>query len=153
MWTLVHECTHNLVFRGRSGNRWMAIVANLPMVLPTAVAFSVHHVKHHKYPGIVQHDADLPLPWELWLFHHGPLGRLTWQILYPIVQSVRTLFMHKKHHQKCMTACTRTTREPGSGCDFCWTADCRCSGSCGTKRTRRNIALAVRISGEAAWSE
>lgn len=97
LWVLIHECTHNLVFRGRTANRWMAIVANLPMALPLAVSFSVHHIKHHRYLNTVHHDADLPPPWELWLFRHGFFGRLTWQVLFPILQGLRTVFLEKKN--------------------------------------------------------
>ena len=34
LWALIHECSHNLIFRRRTPNLWMAIVLNLPLVAP-----------------------------------------------------------------------------------------------------------------------
>lgn len=97
LWVLVHECTHNLIFKRRTPNRWLAIIANLPMFFPSTVTFAVFHIKHHQYLGQVNHDADLALRWEDWLFRKGFIGRLIWQILFPIMQSVRTLFISAKN--------------------------------------------------------
>src|SRR4051812_30741055 len=36
LWTLIHECTHNLVFRGSPANALASILANLPIVFPAA---------------------------------------------------------------------------------------------------------------------
>src|SRR3954465_1398228 len=32
LWALIHETTHNLMFRSRTANRVMALIANLPLV-------------------------------------------------------------------------------------------------------------------------
>jgi sphingolipid 4-desaturase/C4-monooxygenase len=39
LWALIHDTCHNLVFRWRNGNRWVAILANLPLVVPGAISF------------------------------------------------------------------------------------------------------------------
>ncbi|MGE0608265.1 MAG: fatty acid desaturase [Pirellulales bacterium] len=103
LWVLVHECTHNLVYRSRAANRWMAILANLPMFFPMTVTFSVHHIKHHKYLGDYHNDADVANRWEAWLFRRGPLGRLAWQCLFPVFQLVRTFWLESKNQPSSWT--------------------------------------------------
>src|SRR5690349_18171040 len=44
LWTLIHECTHNLVFKKSSENSWLQIVANIPIVIPAAIAFRRYHI-------------------------------------------------------------------------------------------------------------
>ena len=46
LWVLIHECAHNLVFRSSTWNRVIAIVANLPHLLPSALSFQKYHLKH-----------------------------------------------------------------------------------------------------------
>ncbi len=62
MWVLIHECTHNLVFRSPTANKIAAIVANGPLVLPAALSFRKYHVLHHRHLGELDSDADLPGP-------------------------------------------------------------------------------------------
>src|SRR5262245_55745760 len=46
LWGLIHETTHNLVFRSRVGNRIVALIANLPLVVPSAMSFWKYHLAH-----------------------------------------------------------------------------------------------------------
>jgi sphingolipid delta-4 desaturase len=48
---LVHECSHNLVFRSTGANKAMAILANVGMGAPGAIAFRHQHLLHHRYLG------------------------------------------------------------------------------------------------------
>ena len=64
LWALIHETAHNLVFRWRTGNRFVAIVANLPLVLPGAVPFCKYHLLHHRHMGDMDYDAGVPGPEE-----------------------------------------------------------------------------------------
>ncbi|MBV9948159.1 MAG: fatty acid desaturase [Myxococcales bacterium] len=48
---LIHEATHNLVFRRSPANKALAIVANLPLGAPAAIAFRRQHLLHHRYLG------------------------------------------------------------------------------------------------------
>jgi sphingolipid delta-4 desaturase len=48
---LIHEASHNLVFRGTWKNKVLAIVANLPHGAPAAIEFRHQHLLHHKYLG------------------------------------------------------------------------------------------------------
>jgi sphingolipid delta-4 desaturase len=90
LWTLVHECSHDLVFRTKLLNRWAAIFANLPIVLPSTVSYAVYHHKHHARFSYYRHDTDVPSRWEGWLLHGGLLRRLLWAALLPLLfQGVR----------------------------------------------------------------
>lgn len=98
LWVLVHECCHNLIFRKPFWNRVLAIVANFPMGVPATVPFCIWHLKHHRYLGNPEHDADVAPRYEAWLLRGGFLGRLAWQCLFPLLQSTRTLLL--KHEGK-----------------------------------------------------
>jgi sphingolipid delta-4 desaturase len=62
LWALIHETAHNLVMRWRTGNRIAAIVANLPLVFPGAIAFGKYHLLHHRHMGDMDFDAGVPGP-------------------------------------------------------------------------------------------
>ena len=64
LWTLIHDCTHNLVFRKTRWNAWLQILANLPIVFPAAISFRKFHLLHHRFQGDPELDADLaPRRW------------------------------------------------------------------------------------------
>ncbi len=89
LWVMIHECTHNLLFRDPRGNTLAGILANLPHILPSAVSFQRYHLKHHAYQGVYELDADLPNRWEALLIGHSPLGKAVWMLLFPIFQITR----------------------------------------------------------------
>jgi len=60
LWALIHDCCHNLVFRSRTANRWVAILANLPLVVPGAISFCKYHLLHHRHMGDMNLDAGVP---------------------------------------------------------------------------------------------
>ena len=62
LWVLIHETCHNLVFRSRTANRLVAILANLPLVVPGAIAFGKYHLLHHRHMGDLDFDAGIPGP-------------------------------------------------------------------------------------------
>jgi sphingolipid delta-4 desaturase len=90
LWVLIHECSHNLVFRRASWNRITAIIANFPHVLPSAISFQTYHLKHHAFQGVYELDADIPSRWEARLVGHSPLGKALWLLFFPIFQVTRT---------------------------------------------------------------
>ena len=89
LWVMIHECTHNLLFRDPRSNTLAGIFANLPHILPSAVSFQRYHLKHHAYQGVYELDADLPNRWEARLIGHSPLGKALWMLLFPIFQITR----------------------------------------------------------------
>ena len=85
LWTLVHECSHDLVFKNKLMNRWAAMFANLPMLLPATVSYAIYHHKHHAKFSYYRHDSDIPSQWEGWLLRGGFLRRLLWAAVLPLL--------------------------------------------------------------------
>jgi sphingolipid delta-4 desaturase len=48
---LIHEASHNLVFKGAGKNKALAIFANLAHGAPAAIEFRHQHLLHHKHLG------------------------------------------------------------------------------------------------------
>lgn len=89
LWTLIHECTHNLVFRRSGENTWLQIVANIPIVVPSAVAFRRYHILHHNHQGDVELDADLPSELEARLVGNSSIRKTIWLLFYFLAQMLR----------------------------------------------------------------
>ena len=89
LWTLIHECTHNLVFKRSSENSWLQIVANIPIVIPAAIAFRRYHILHHNHQGDTELDADLPSPLEARLVGNSTPRKMLWLLLYFLAQMLR----------------------------------------------------------------
>jgi sphingolipid delta-4 desaturase len=89
LWIIIHECTHNLVFRSRAANSLAGIMANLPHCFPSAVMFGRYHARHHSFLGVYELDADLPYRWEARLVGSSPLRKAIWLLVFPIMQSIR----------------------------------------------------------------
>jgi sphingolipid delta-4 desaturase len=94
---VIHECTHNLVFRGAPRNKALAIVATLPSLVPAASGFRHYHLLHHRAFGIRRMDADVPLVWETKLVGKSWLMKLLWVLLLPFGYTVlRPFFVREK---------------------------------------------------------
>jgi len=90
LWVIIHECTHNLVFRSKKANILTGILANFPIVVPgSAVFFQRYHMKHHAHLGVYDHDADVPNHWEAKLVGNSSWRKAVWLLLFPIVQLTR----------------------------------------------------------------
>jgi sphingolipid delta-4 desaturase len=89
LWTLIHECTHNLVFRKSGENSWLQIVANIPIVIPAAIAFRRYHILHHNHQGDEELDADLPSPLEARLVGNSTPRKVLWLTFYFLAQMLR----------------------------------------------------------------
>ena len=88
LWVLIHDCTHNLVFEGPAANRLLAIVANVPFVLPAAISFRKYHLLHHRHLGEPDLDADVPGPLEAKLVGRTAARKAIWLLLFSFVQGV-----------------------------------------------------------------
>ena len=89
LWVLIHECTHNLVARRGWHNQALAILANVPMVLPSAISFRIYHLKHHQFQGDYDLDADLAGEREARFVGRSTLRKAIWELFFPVFQSVR----------------------------------------------------------------
>lgn len=90
LWALIHECSHNLVFRKTYWNTLAGIAANLPHLVPSAVSFQRYHLKHHAYQGVYALDADLPSHWEARMVGNSAPAKALWLLLFPVFQLART---------------------------------------------------------------
>jgi sphingolipid delta-4 desaturase len=86
LWTLIHECSHNLIFGKTYWNTLAGIAANLPHIFPSAVSFQRYHMKHHAFQGVYDLDADLPSRWEARLIGNSAVGKALWLLLFPFFQ-------------------------------------------------------------------
>ena len=78
----IHEITHNLAFKSILANRLFAMIANIPIGIPYAMAFKGYHNEHHKYQGEVGVDTDLPTKLEGLLFENVLTKTLFWYIVF-----------------------------------------------------------------------
>lgn len=86
---MIHECAHNLVWKGRIGNYLAGMLANLPMLVPSSVSFKRYHLKHHAFQGVYELDADLPSRWEIRLVGRSALGKALWLFFIPFFHITR----------------------------------------------------------------
>ena len=86
---MIHECAHNLLFKKKNLNFLAGMVANLPMVVPSAVFFKRYHLKHHAFQGAYALDGDIASHWEAKLIGHSAVRKTLWLLFLPIFQMVR----------------------------------------------------------------
>lgn len=89
LWTLIHECTHNLVFKSGRANALLQIFANGPIVFPSAISFRKFHLLHHRFQGDPELDADLASPLEARLVGNSALGKALWLLTFFMWQALR----------------------------------------------------------------
>jgi sphingolipid 4-desaturase/C4-monooxygenase len=89
LWTLIHDATHNLVFKSAFANRLLAVFANFPIAFPGAISFRTFHLMHHKYQGIEELDADLAIDIEAKLAGNNPIGKSLWLLFFFVFQPLR----------------------------------------------------------------
>jgi len=88
LFVLIHEYTHNVVFRKANANRLGSIFANIAIVFPAAIGFRNHHLMHHKYLGIPGLDADVPTPNEARWVGNSWWRKTLWLSMYWAVQAL-----------------------------------------------------------------
>ncbi|MGZ3939011.1 MAG: fatty acid desaturase [Flavisolibacter sp.] len=89
LFVMIHECAHRLIFKNQSANKLAGILANVPLLFPSSVAFERYHIKHHSFQGVHELDADLPNRWEARLINNYFVGKLVWLLFYPLFQAFR----------------------------------------------------------------
>jgi sphingolipid delta-4 desaturase len=88
-YVIIHDATHNLVFRSKNWNKMVAIIADLPNLVPGAMGFRVYHLKHHSHQGDYDYDADLANHWEARLVGDKWYRKAIWLMLFPFFQLTR----------------------------------------------------------------
>ncbi|HRG66383.1 MAG TPA: fatty acid desaturase, partial [Saprospiraceae bacterium] len=89
LFTLIHECAHNMVFKSRVANLWAGILCDIPNGFPSSVQFRKYHLKHHAFQGHYDIDADIPSVWEAKLIGNSFVGKAIWLLFFPIFQLTR----------------------------------------------------------------
>jgi sphingolipid delta-4 desaturase len=92
----MHEISHNLGFKKPVHNKLLAILANLPIGVPSAISFKRYHMEHHRYQGEEGVDVDLPTELEGKIFRYKltKLLFVTFQVFFyafrPLVVNPKT---------------------------------------------------------------
>ncbi|QXX76397.1 fatty acid desaturase [Methylovirgula sp. HY1] len=89
MFVAIHDAVHNAICKTPLANKWMAILADLPNTVPTAMGFRCYHLKHHSHLGDYDYDADLPSHWEAQLVGNRWYAKAVWLFGFAIVQVTR----------------------------------------------------------------
>ncbi len=89
IFVLIHEATHNLIFKSKVLNRLFGILADLPNVIPTSIGFRNYHIKHHAHQGDHDLDADMASDWEARMIGNSAIGKAFWLFMFPVFQLVR----------------------------------------------------------------
>jgi len=90
-WVLVHELTHDLVFRTPFMNTFFLLLCNTTHIIPTGISFRYFHKQHHAFLNETYKDPDVPSPIEDRFFGHSMLGKATWLSFFSIFQTVRLI--------------------------------------------------------------
>ena len=91
LYVIIHEATHNLIFRHRVANQIAAVVADLTNVVPAAISFAACHLAHHAHQGEFARDADIASEWEARLIGRSALGKALWLLLFPVFTALRVV--------------------------------------------------------------
>ena len=88
LFVLIHECAHNLVFVSSKANQAIGILANLPIVFPSAISFKKFHLVHHRHQGKMELDADLPGPFEARVVGNSKIMKAMWFLFFFAVEGI-----------------------------------------------------------------
>ena len=83
MYVIIHDATHNLIFKNKTWNKLAAIFADLANLVPGAIGFSVYHLKHHAHQGDYEYDADIASRWEARLIGNKWYRKALWLLFFP----------------------------------------------------------------------
>ena len=95
LYVIIHEATHNLIFRKTTYNKIAGVIADIPNAFPGALAFRVYHLKHHAHMGDHDYDGDLPLEWEAKLVKNSWWRKTIWLSMFPVLQTSRSIYTSK----------------------------------------------------------
>jgi sphingolipid delta-4 desaturase len=90
-----HELSHNLCFKTIVFNKFLAVFANFPTGIPSAITFQKYHMEHHQFQGVDGVDADVPTMWEVKTFNNA-LKKMIWVLGQPFAYGLRPLFVKPK---------------------------------------------------------
>ena len=89
LFVLIHEFSHNMVFKSKVANLWGGIMCDIPNGFPSSVSFRKYHLKHHAFQGHYDIDADLASRWEARLIGSNFIGKSLWLMFFAVFQALR----------------------------------------------------------------
>lgn len=91
LYVLIHECTHNLVFKKHWPNQVLGIVCDFALMVPGAMAFRKYHLLHHKHMGVQDLDADMASRTEAGLIGNSTPLKALWMLFFSLSQALRPM--------------------------------------------------------------
>ncbi|MBN2360641.1 MAG: fatty acid desaturase [Deltaproteobacteria bacterium] len=91
LYVLIHECTHNLVFRNKTYNNYLGILCDFALAFPSAMAFRKYHLLHHQHLGDYDMDPDIVCHAEGRLVRDSAWRKAMWVALLGVSQALRPL--------------------------------------------------------------
>jgi len=91
LYVLIHEATHNLVFRRKNHNKLLGVFCDFALVTPSAMAFRVYHMLHHQHLGDYEMDPDIVCHTEGRLVGNSAWRKTIWLFLFSLSQALRPL--------------------------------------------------------------
>lgn len=93
LYVLIHEATHNLVFKSTLANRLAAMFCDTALFAPGAMAFRKYHILHHNRQGQHDSDADITSDREANLVGNSRFRKLIWVFMMAVSQAMRPMRM------------------------------------------------------------
>ncbi|HZA65791.1 MAG TPA: fatty acid desaturase [Geminicoccaceae bacterium] len=91
LYVLIHECTHNLVFRKKAYNNYLGILCDFALAFPSAMAFRKYHLLHHQHLGEYEMDPDIVCHTEGRLVRDSAWRKALWVAFLGLSQALRPL--------------------------------------------------------------
>ena len=104
LYVIIHEGTHDLIFKNKGLNNLSIISADLVNVIPTGIGFSVFHRKHHSKLGHEKMDLDVAFPWEARMIKNVWWRKALWLALFPVIQIIRSFRLSESELYRWPTA-------------------------------------------------
>jgi sphingolipid 4-desaturase/C4-monooxygenase len=86
---MIHEASHNLIFRSPRWNRFAAYVANLGAFSPYVETFYHYHLPHHHYLGHYDRDMTMASHWEARWVGRSVWRKAVWFLFFPLIYPFR----------------------------------------------------------------
>jgi sphingolipid delta-4 desaturase len=86
LFVLLHEATHNLIFKRPFNNRLMGLMINIPHVFPSSMQFFKYHMLHHTNQSEFDYDADLASKEEATWIHNSRWRKFLTMFFFSFVQ-------------------------------------------------------------------
>lgn len=86
---MIHEASHNLIFRSRRWNRVAAYVANLGAFSPYVETFYHYHLPHHRHLGDYDRDMTMARDWEARWVGRSAWRKAVWFLFFPAIYPFR----------------------------------------------------------------